>query len=31
VYPGALNEGAMIDIFQPLQGDPHITQIRIVT
>lgn len=27
VYPGALNEGAMIEIYKPLQGDPHIVSI----
>jgi len=27
VYPGALNEGAMVDIFVPLNGVPHITSI----
>jgi hypothetical protein len=27
VYPGAVNEGAMVDIFNPLQGEPHITSI----
>lgn len=31
VYPGALNEGAILDIYKPLKGPPHLTQIRIVT
>jgi hypothetical protein len=30
VYPGALNEAAMVTIFRPLQGDPHITSIEKV-
>jgi len=28
VYPNALNEGAIVEIYQPLNGTPHITSIR---
>lgn len=27
VYPNATNEGAMVDIYQPTNGQPHITSI----
>jgi hypothetical protein len=27
VYPGAINEGAMVEIYQPVNGVPHITSI----
>ncbi|MBB3188352.1 hypothetical protein [Microbacter margulisiae] len=30
VYPGAANEAAMVTIYKPLQGDPHITSIHKV-
>ncbi len=28
VYPGASNEAAMVSIYAPLKGDPHITKIE---
>ena len=28
VYPGATNQVAIVNIYQPLEGDPHITEIR---
>lgn len=30
VYPGADNQAAIVDIYQPLEGDPHITEIRLI-
>ncbi len=30
VYPGALNEAVIIQIYQPLQGEAHITSIKKV-
>ncbi len=30
VYPNAPNQGAMVTIFKPLEGDPHITAIHMV-
>ena len=30
VYPDALNQGAIVNIYQPIQGDPHITGIKVV-
>lgn len=30
VYPGALNEAVIIQIYQPLKGDAHITSIKKV-
>jgi hypothetical protein len=27
VYPGTPDEAAMVDIYQPLDGSPHITEI----
>lgn len=27
VYPGATNEGAMVKIYKPLKGEPHIVSI----
>jgi len=28
IYPNALNEGAIVEIYQPSNGIPHITSIR---
>ena len=28
VYPNAPNQAAMVNIYQPLEGPPHITEIR---
>jgi hypothetical protein len=28
VYPNALNEGAMVHIYKPINGHPHITSIQ---
>lgn len=28
VYPNSLNEGAIVTIYQPLQGQPHVTSIH---
>lgn len=28
VYPGATNQAVIIDIYQPLEGDPHIAEIK---
>ena len=30
VYPGALNEAVIIQVYQPLQGEAHITSIKKV-
>ncbi|MBP1639065.1 MAG: hypothetical protein H6Q17_648 [Bacteroidetes bacterium] len=30
VYPGAANEAAIVQIYKPLTGDPHITSITRV-
>ncbi len=27
VYPGAANEAAIVEIYKPLNGEPHITSI----
>ena len=28
VYPGATNKVAIVNIYQPLNGEPHISEIR---
>lgn len=28
IYPGAIGYPALVDIYQPFEGDPHITQIK---
>lgn len=30
VYPGAKTEGAMVEIYAPIEGEPHITEIKMV-
>lgn len=30
VYPNAPNQAVMIDIYQPLEGPPHIKEIRLI-